>query len=47
MKKLKKKIEITVEKTKTGYSAYSEELGIYSTAKKTLNTSEMKKNKSD
>ena len=35
MKKLKKKIEITVEKTKTGYSAYSEELGIYSTAKET------------
>jgi transcriptional regulator with XRE-family HTH domain len=35
MKKLKKKIEITVEKTKTGYSAYSEVLGIYSTAKDT------------
>ncbi len=33
MKKLKKKINITVEKTKTGYSAYSEELAVYSTAK--------------
>ncbi|RLD21422.1 MAG: XRE family transcriptional regulator [Bacteroidetes bacterium] len=35
MKKLKKKIEITVEKTKTGYSAYSDNLGVYSTAKDT------------
>jgi len=33
MKKLKKKVEIIVEKTKTGYSAYSETLGVYSTAK--------------
>ena len=32
MKKLKKKIEITVEKTKTGYSAYADKLGVYSTA---------------
>ena len=35
MKKLKKKIEITVEKTKTGYAAYSEDLSVYSTAKDT------------
>jgi predicted RNase H-like HicB family nuclease len=32
-KKLKKKISITVEKTNTGYSAFAEELGVYSTAK--------------
>ena len=32
MKKLKKKIEIIVEKTNTGYSAYSEAHGVYSTA---------------
>jgi len=35
MKKLKKKIDITVEKTNTGYAAYSEELSVYSTAKDT------------
>ena len=38
MKKLKKKIEITVEKTNTGYSAYSEVHGVYSTA---VNTSSL------
>ncbi len=32
MKMLKRKIDITVEKTETGYSAYSDELGVYSTA---------------
>lgn len=31
MKPLKKKIEVTVEKTNTGYSAYAEHLGVYST----------------
>ena len=33
MKKLKKKIEITVEKTKTGYSAYTDDLAVFTTAK--------------
>lgn len=31
MKPLKKKIEVTVEKTKTGYSAYAEEMSVFST----------------
>ncbi len=31
MKPLKKKIEVTVEKTNTGYSAYAEHLSVYST----------------
>lgn len=31
MKKLKKKINITVEKTNTGYSAYSDEMNVFST----------------
>ncbi len=31
MKKLKRKIPITVELTKTGYSAYSDDLAVYST----------------
>ena len=31
MKPLKKKIEVTVEKTNTGYSAYAEPLSVYST----------------
>ncbi|MBI3134843.1 MAG: helix-turn-helix transcriptional regulator [Bacteroidetes bacterium] len=33
MKKLNKKINVTVEKTKTGYSAYAEDLAVFSTAK--------------
>ena len=33
MKKLKKKIDITVEKTKTGYSAYADDLVVFTTAK--------------
>lgn len=33
MKKLKKKIDITVEKTKSGYSAYADDLNVYTTAK--------------
>ena len=33
MKKLKKKIKIIVEKTDTGFSAYSEELPIYTTGR--------------
>ncbi len=33
MKKLRKKIDITVEKTDTGYSAYSEEMSIFTTGK--------------
>lgn len=33
MKKFSKKINITVEKTKTGYSAYAEDLAVFSTAK--------------
>ena len=33
MKKLKKKIDITVEVTSTGYSAYTEDMSVYSTAK--------------
>jgi transcriptional regulator with XRE-family HTH domain len=32
MKQLRKKIDITVEKTKTGYSAYTDHLGVYTTA---------------
>jgi transcriptional regulator with XRE-family HTH domain len=32
MKKLKKKININVEKTKTGYSAYADDLNVFSTA---------------
>lgn len=31
MKQLKKKIEVTVEKTNTGYSAYAEHMSVYST----------------
>ncbi|MBR9860557.1 XRE family transcriptional regulator [bacterium] len=33
MKKLKKKITVVVEKTDTGYSAYSEENAVFTTAK--------------
>jgi hypothetical protein len=33
MKKLTKKISVTVEKTKTGYSAFAEDLAVFSTAK--------------
>ena len=33
MKKLKKKINVTVEKTKTGYSAYADDLDVYTTGK--------------
>ena len=33
MKKLKKKIKITIEKTKTGYSAYADDLAVFTTAK--------------
>jgi hypothetical protein len=33
MKKLKKKIDITVEKTKSGYSAYADDLNVFTTAK--------------
>ena len=33
MKKLKKKIDITVEVTSTGYSAYTEDMSVFSTAK--------------
>lgn len=32
MKGLKKKINITVEKTKTGYSAYADDLNVFTTA---------------
>ncbi|MAY84360.1 MAG: transcriptional regulator [Flavobacteriales bacterium] len=32
MKKLKKKIDICFEKTDTGYSAYADDLGVYTTA---------------
>ena len=32
MKQLRKKIDITVEKTKTGYSAYADHLGVFTTA---------------
>ncbi|MGB0424960.1 MAG: XRE family transcriptional regulator [Flavobacteriales bacterium] len=32
MKKLKKKINITVEKTASGYSAFAEDLGVYTTS---------------
>jgi hypothetical protein len=33
MKNLKKKIDITVEKTDTGYSAYTADMGIFTTGK--------------
>jgi len=33
MKKLSKKTNVTVEKTKTGYSAFAEDLAVFSTAK--------------
>lgn len=33
MKKLKKKIDITVEKTDTGYSAYTTDLSVFTTGK--------------
>jgi len=33
MKKLKKKIDIVVEKTATGYSAYAEDQGAFTTSK--------------
>lgn len=33
MKRLKKKIDITVEKTNTGYSAFADDLNVFSTAK--------------
>ena len=33
MKKLKKKIEVTIEKTLTGYSAYADDLAVFTTAK--------------
>ncbi len=33
MKKLNKKINVVVEKTKTGYSAYAEDLAVFSTGK--------------
>jgi hypothetical protein len=33
MKRFKKKIIIKVEKTKTGYSAYAEDYGVYTTSK--------------
>lgn len=33
MKKLKKKINITVEKTKTGFSAYTDDMAVFTTAK--------------
>lgn len=33
MKNLKKKIDITVEKTNTGYSAYADEMGVFTTGK--------------
>jgi hypothetical protein len=33
MKKLNKKVNVTVEKTKTGYSAFAEELNVFTTAK--------------
>lgn len=33
MKKLSKKINVTVEKTRTGYSAFAEDLAVFSTAK--------------
>lgn len=32
MKNLKKKIEVTVEKTDTGYSAFAEDLNVFTTA---------------
>ena len=32
MKKLKKKIKVTIEKTNSGYSAYANKLSVYSTA---------------
>lgn len=33
MKKLRKKIDITVEKTNTGYSAYTEDMSVFTTGK--------------
>ena len=33
MKKLSKSIDVSIEKTNTGFSAFAEDLGIYSTAK--------------
>lgn len=33
MKKLKKKINITVEKTDTGYSAYTDDMNVFTTGK--------------
>lgn len=33
MKKLKKKINVTVEKTKTGFSAYADDLAVFTTGK--------------
>jgi len=33
MKKLKKKINVTIEKTKSGFSAYSDENNVFTTAK--------------
>lgn len=33
MQRLKKKIDITVEKTDTGYSAYNEDLSVFTTGK--------------
>lgn len=33
MKNLKKKIDITVEKTDTGYSAYTEDMSVFTTGK--------------
>ena len=33
MKKLKKKINVTVEKTNTGYSAYADKLDVFTTGK--------------
>lgn len=33
MKKLKKKIEVTIEKTPSGYSAYTNDMNVFTTAK--------------
>jgi transcriptional regulator with XRE-family HTH domain len=33
MRRIKKKINVTVEKTATGYSAYAEELGVFTTGR--------------
>lgn len=35
MKKLKKKIEVTVEVTKTGFSAYNEDMAVFTTGEDT------------